>query len=63
MQLALFTKKKQKAFKLIDKLKPEFNVGSFTESQRLLEWRVDKIKKAIKFCDGQIREAQGVLDV
>ena len=61
LQLELFTKKRAKAFALIEKLKPDFNVASFTEKQRDLEWRLDKVKKAIEFCNGQITEAQEVL--
>ena len=62
LQLILFTKKKAKAFALIEKLKPSFNLMAFTQGQRDLEWRIDKIKKAILFCEEQCEEAQEVLN-
>jgi hypothetical protein len=62
LQLALFTKKKAKAFALIEKLKPSFNLMAFTQEQRDLEWRIDKIKKALLFCEEQCEEAKGVLN-
>ena len=62
IQKKLFTRKKMKAWALIAKLKPSFNVGSFTPEQRELEYRMDDIKKAIEFCDAQIAEAEEVLN-
>jgi len=60
--MVLFIKKKAKAFALIDKLKPSFNLMAFTDEQRALEQRIDKVKKAIDFCDKQIEEAKEVLN-
>ena len=62
LQFALFKNKKAKAHALIDKLKPNFDVGSFTPEQRELEYRLEDIKKAIVFCENQMAEAKEVLD-
>jgi len=61
IQLELFTRKKRKAFALMKELRPSFNVSNFTLEQRELEFRMDDIKKAVEFCDGQITEALEVL--
>ena len=62
IQKALFTRKKAKAYALMAKLRPDFDVGSFTQKQRDLEFRLEDIKKAIEFCDAQIAEAEEVLN-
>ena len=55
-------RKKDKAFLLLEKLKPDFNLMDFTKRQRELEYRIDDIKKAIEFAVGQIEEARQVLE-
>ncbi len=61
-QFDLFTRKKEKAYILIKALKPHFNLLDFSQEQKDLQHRVDKIRKAIVFCDEQITEAKEVLD-
>jgi hypothetical protein len=61
LQKELFTIKKVKALKLIKELQPQFNMLDFSKRQKDLEWRIDRIKKAIEFCEGQIEEADEVL--
>ena len=61
LQYNLFTKKKNKAQALIRKLKPSFNLLDHSKSQKDLEHRMDKINKAIIFCENQRSEALQVL--
>jgi cell fate (sporulation/competence/biofilm development) regulator YlbF (YheA/YmcA/DUF963 family) len=61
LQKELFTIKKAKALQLIRDLQPHFNLLDFSQRQKDLEWRIDRIKKAIVFCDEQIEEANEVL--
>ena len=63
IQFDLFIRKKAKAYALIKTLRPKFDVGSFTQEQRDLEFRLEDIKKAIEFCNGQIAEAKEILNV
>ncbi len=62
LQKALFERKKAKAYQTLSNLKEHFNLLDFTPRQRELSLRVDKIKKAIVFCNEQIDEAKEVLD-
>ncbi len=62
LQKALFKRKLSKAQNLIIGLKPSFNLLAFTLQQKELEQRIDKVKKAMEFCNEQIEEAQEVLN-
>ncbi len=61
LQRDLFKHKKAKAYQLIEKLKPDFNLLNFSPEQKKLELRITKIRKAIEFCNEQIDEAEAVL--
>ena len=62
LQKKLFTLKKAKAYKLLSTIKEDYNLLDFSDRQRQLEQRVVKIVKAIEFCNGQIEEAEEVLN-
>ena len=63
LQKALFERKKAKAYQTISNLKSSFDLLDFSPAQKDLAIRVDKIKKAIVFCNEQIDEAKEVLNV
>ena len=62
MQKELFERKKAKGYTLLGNLKEHFNLLNFTQGQKDLEHRIEKIKKGIEFCNEQIDEAEGVLN-
>ena len=61
IQKDLFERKKEKAYLTLGRLNKDFNLMDFSEKQDRLQWRINKIKKAIQFCTNQIDEAKGVL--
>ncbi len=61
LQLALFQNKKKRALAVITALKPQFDLLDFSDKQKALQLRVDKIRKAIGFCDDMINEAKEAL--
>ncbi len=62
LQRDLFKHKKAKAYQLIEKLKPDFNLLNFSPEQKELELRITKIRKAIDFANNMIEEAEAVLN-
>ena len=62
LQKALFERKKAKGYQTLNNLKEHFNLLDFSQEQRALHIRIDKIKKGIEFCNEQIDEASEVLN-
>ena len=62
VQKVLFTLKKAKAYNLLSKLKPHFNLLNRSQEQKDLEIRITAINKAIDFSNNMIEEAQQVLN-
>jgi len=63
LQKALFERKKAKAHQTLGNLKEHFNLLDFSQAQSDLQLRVDKIKKAVVFCEEQIDEAKEVIEI
>ena len=61
LQLDLFELKKEKATTLLRELFKDYDLLSRSTKQVNLEVRVDKINKAIVFCNEQIEEAKYTL--